>query len=300
MSVEAFERFLDVMLPGGGCAVAFTEVYLDESYDDRNGSPLLCVAGYVFTKSKAKEFSRKWAAYLERKGLPYFHMSECAHGNGVFKGKDCDGIARELIRRTRQDTEFGVAITINEGDYAELVGKRDGMRSAYAFALMMCMHHVANWRQRTGARGQTAFFFESGHKHQNDANEWISWMVGSPLLQGALQYSGHAFVPKVTPGLHPADNLAWHWRLETSRRQDPNRTRPIRGDLRALMRDGDVYGDVSRARLEQFAADLEVRELERAEMDWQTKPQNDLAAAIAEFKAALPREGWMMGGGRYE
>jgi hypothetical protein len=25
-------------------------------------------------------------------------------------------------------------------------------------------------------------------------------------------------------------------------------------------------------------------------MDWQTKPQNDLAAAIAEFKAALP--GW--------
>lgn len=263
MSAEAFERFLDVMLPGGGCAVAFTEVYLDESYDESTGSPLLCVAGYVFKKYEAKEFSRKWAAFLKRKGVPYFHMSECAHATGVFEGKDCDGIARELIRRTRSSTEFGFAISINERDYDELVGPQEGMRSAYAFALMASMNHVLNWKLRTGTTGETAFFFEAGHKHQSDANAFVTWMLGNASLSAALGYAGHAFVPKVTPGLHPADNLAWHWRLETSRRLNPNRRHKMRADLKALMRTGDVYAEYPRARLELFAAELGSHEMSR-------------------------------------
>lgn len=58
MSAEAFGRFLDVMLPRGGHAVTFTEVYIDESYDDEQ-PPLLVVAGYLFKKRDASEFSRE-------------------------------------------------------------------------------------------------------------------------------------------------------------------------------------------------------------------------------------------------
>jgi hypothetical protein len=261
VSAEAFGRFLDIMLPRGGCAVTFSEVYIDESYDDQE-PPLLVVGGYLSEKRKAADFSRKWAAYLERKGLPYFHMSECAHAAGPFEGKDCDAVARELIRRTRASTEFGFAVAINEHDYTELVGPRDGMKSAYGFALMMCMNHVRNWKERNGFGGPTAFFFEEGHKHQGDAHAWLTWMLKSDALRAAIGYSGHAFLPKPTPGLHPADNLAWHWRLESKRRYQADRIRPRR-DFLALRRPTDMLAEVSRQRLEEFAATLKRGEIYR-------------------------------------
>ena len=215
--------------------------------------PLLCVAGYVFTKRKAREFGRKWSAYLTRKGLPYFHMSECAHGAGVFKGKDCDGIARELIRRTRQDAEFGFAVVVNESDYDELIAPHEGLRSAYAFALAMGVHHVALWRERAGQRGETAFFFENGHRHQTDANGFLTWLLGNEALRSRVGYTSHAFVPKATPALHPADNLAWHWRLEVSRSKVQPRRYPMRGDFKALLRPGDIYAELTRERMVEFS-----------------------------------------------
>lgn len=259
---EAFCRFLDVMLPTGGHAVPFTEVYIDESYDDER-PPLLVIAGYLYSKRQAVEFSRKWAAYLERKGLPYFHMSECAHATGVFKGKDCDAVARELIRRTKQSTEFGFAVSINEDDFAKYVGPHEGIPTAYAFALLMCMHHVLNWKVRNKVIGPTAFFFEEGHKHQGDAHKFVTWMLGNPELREAMGYSGHAFLPKATPGLHPADNLAWHWRLETRRRLSEKRRWPMRGDFKALKRPGDILADYAPHRLEEFGRDLTRKEAER-------------------------------------
>jgi hypothetical protein len=258
---EAFNCFLDVMLPGDGYAVTFTQVFIDESYDD-DRPPLLVVAGYLFRKRKASEFTRKWAAYLERKGLPYFHMSECAHGEGVFKGKDCDAVARELIRRTRQDTEFGVAIAINEDEFAKHVGPREGVPTAYSLALLLCMHHFLNWKLRNNENGKTAFFFEEGHKHQGDAHKFITWMLKHDGLREAMGYSGHAFLPKATPGLHPADNLAWHWRLETRRRGIPNR-KPVRADLKALTRPTDVHVEYTPHRLEMLGKNLERQEIER-------------------------------------
>lgn len=263
MSADAaFRRFIEVLLPRGGSVVALTEVYVDESYDDERPT-VLCIAGYVFRRRKALEFSKSWGGFLERNGLPYFHMSECAHGTGVFEGKDCDTIARKLIKQTRDKTEYGFAISINVEDFNELVGPQEGIQSAYAFLLLGCMHQVLRWKRQSNIVGPTAFFFEQGHAHQKDANAFINWIVEHNLYRSMMEYSGHAFVPKATTGLHPADNLAWHWRLESRRRLDPNRIK-MRKDFLALLRPGlDTLHDYSRPVLMRLAEDLERRQADR-------------------------------------
>lgn len=264
-AASSFQRFLDVMLPEGGCAVALAEVYIDESYDDQ-GPPILCVAGYVYRKRKAIEFSRGWANYLRRKGLPYFHMAEAAHTkSGIFK--DRPDLAREveteLIARTRASTEIGLATTINEDDYAELMQPREGMRSAYAAALLMLMSQVRRWADRTRFSGKIAYFFEAGHKHQQDANAFMAWLFESERIASKFHYGGHAFLPKATPALQPADLLAWQWRLEAKRQLDPARSRPVRADLIALVRDQDRHLDWSREDCERIGADMLAAELNR-------------------------------------
>jgi hypothetical protein len=245
--------------------VALAEVYIDESYDDE-APPILCLAGYVFRKHKAKEFSRKWAAYLERKGLPYFHMSEAAHiEEGIFKGNPelADQVERELIRRTREATEIGLAMTINEDDYAELIAPREGMRSAYAAALLMLMAQVRKWADRTHFNGDIAYFFEAGHKHQKDANSFMTWMFESPRVAAKFRYAGHTFLAKPTPALHPADLLAWQWRLEAKRALDPNRKHPPRRDLQALVRPHDLHIDWTRDDVAIVGAGMLEREYRR-------------------------------------
>jgi hypothetical protein len=258
---------LSEMLPGGGYAVTVSAVYIDESIE-QVGDPILCVAGYVFRKSKAQEFSRVWGGYLKRKGLPYFHMTDCALKEGVFKGRDdCDEIARELIRLTKKYTSFGFAVSLDMRDYDELIGQQEGMRTAYAFALLAGMQHVRRWRERTSTTGPSAFFFEAGHEHQSDANVWLTWMLGSQVLRDGIGYQGvHAFIPKVNPALHPADYLSWHWRLETVRSREPRRSRGRRADLDALWRPTDMLAQYTRPRLTELKEEIERRAHERAEI----------------------------------
>jgi hypothetical protein len=264
-SAAAFERFLDIMLPGGGCVVTFTEVYIDESYRD-GGPPILCLAGYVYLKDEAAKFSRSWAEYLALKGLPYFHMSECNAKKKNFKDRtDTDEIGRELIRRIKESTAFGFGVTVNEDDYAKHVQPREGLpMSAYAFALASCMTMVRKWKERSGITGPTAFFFEEGHKSQGEANNFITWLFESERLRRLYGYSGHAFVLKETPGLHPADMLAWHWSLEVMRQHEATRTFPPRQDLIALLRPTDMVQDYTLRDMREMESTLTQSEQERA------------------------------------
>src|SRR6267143_57130 len=78
-----FERLLNAVLPNGGILVSLAEVYIDES-GSHNGSPLLCLAGYIFLDRHARRYSRQLRQLLVGKNLPYFRMSACAHGNEPF------------------------------------------------------------------------------------------------------------------------------------------------------------------------------------------------------------------------
>src|SRR5690606_41984311 len=50
-----------------------------------DGSSVLAVGGYLIRSDRAARMERKWKAALSRYGVPYFHMVDCAHGNGVFQ-----------------------------------------------------------------------------------------------------------------------------------------------------------------------------------------------------------------------
>ncbi len=250
-------RLLDILQPLDGYVVALAEAYIDESYSDAKPR-ILCVAGYVFRKSRAKEFGKRWGTYLTRKkGLPFFHMVECAHGNGIFKGRsDCDEIARRLIDETKRWSAYGFAVTVDEDEYDRHTAGKHGLpENAYGFALLQAMILIRRWANRSKYDGSIAYFFEHGHKHRADAEKFLRWVLKNPEVQARYRYRAHAFVPKETAWLHPADMLAWEWRLETVRDADPSR-RPARKSLVALVREQDTTMDYTDQHLESLEAEL--------------------------------------------
>lgn len=66
---------------------AFAEVYIDES-GTHDGSPVMCVAGYLFLKAGANRFTREWGKVLKREKIPFFHMVDFAPGNHPFDHMD--------------------------------------------------------------------------------------------------------------------------------------------------------------------------------------------------------------------
>lgn len=265
----AFADILDVMLPRGGYAVALAQVYIDESYDGTDEPPFIHIAGYLFRKQKAKEFTATWGSYLKMKGLPYFHMQECAPnpGRGPFEGRsDRDEIVRKLIALTKKFSAFGFAVTVARADYERIGGPRDGMpRSAYVFALFAAMNSIRRWTERANFKGEIAYFFECGHDDRGDAHDFMRWMFSGERVKQNYSYAGHAFVKKATPGLHPADMLAWFWNAEVARRHDPKR-KPPRKDFLALVRDQDFVIEYDLPALQGLATALQIAEERRAQV----------------------------------
>ncbi len=236
-------RMLDILLPERGCIVAFAEVYMDESYQD--DSSILCIAGYLFRRQHAKQFAKSWGPYLnKKKGLPHFHMTDCAACQDIFKplGRvECIEIATRLIAETKKWTTFGFAVTVDRELFETTLAGRHGIADTpYAFALLSAMIMVRNWRKRSGFDGEISYFFEDGHESRDDAEKFLSWIFKSEANRAKYGYRNHAFLPKSTHWLHPADMLAWHWRLENVRRRTRPRAYPVRKDLLALIRPHDM------------------------------------------------------------
>jgi hypothetical protein len=274
-----FGDLADVLLPGGGWALTVTQAYIDESYRDKDPR-ILCVGGYLFRKTRANEFRRAWLPVLKANGLEYFHTNELAGAlkpDSALYGKDIGAICRQLIKLTREKTAYGFAVTVNEDEYAEIVKPREAMPSAYTFALYACLGMVRQWKEEMRAAGPTAFFFEEGHKHEGEAGAFLNWIFEVPAIAQKYGYSGHDFVLKKTPQLHPADYLTWHWRLESARQRETPRSHPPRADLKALVRDTDMVRDYTRADLIRLEAAL--RRLEDSRR--QTKAERAAAREAA-------------------
>jgi hypothetical protein len=249
------------MAADDGWVVSF-EVYMDESYEERK-SDVLCIAGYVFRTLRAREFAKEWQPYLRRKGLPYFHMSECAHAQGVFKGRtDCDEIARKLIGLTRRKAEFAFAVTVDQAAYRQLLEGTFKLQSCYSFALFEAMVAVRVWMENNNHYQPVSYFFEQGHHSKADADRFMNWVFESESIRQKYRYRNHAFLPKETPWLHPADFLAWSWRLEAGRQRQESR-RPPRKDLLAMIRPGDMHIDYNAENLPGLRAALERRAIEK-------------------------------------
>ena len=214
--------------------MALLQTYFDESYDD----DILCVAGYIFTKLRCHKLARDWKEMLRRFGLPYFRMSSCAHGNGVFGGMSKEDrvlaqtLAMALVQRYASS---GVAVTVERSAFDKYMGGDDFIKTPYEFCVWMCLVGVSNWADATSWSGNISYIFEAGHQHQSNANSMMHYIFSNQILRERYRYGGHAFVDKKNaPPCQAADLLAWQWYTQR-KRMPPYKERPMRADLRVLL-----------------------------------------------------------------
>jgi hypothetical protein len=113
--------------------VAFLECYFDES-GSHSGSPVLCVAGYVFEQEQCRALDLGWKQVLDRYNLPFFHMTDCAHHQWPFDRltrDDCIDTQKAMIGLINQHAILGVAMVVNEHDYDVMFGKNSPGGSPY-------------------------------------------------------------------------------------------------------------------------------------------------------------------------
>lgn len=263
-------RLLDIWLPDGGYFVALVEMYADESYSEERSS-LFCVAGYLFEKTEAKRFNKRWQAMLNSYCLTEFHMTDCAHHQGEYKKlckQQCDDVSREAIEIIKATAAYGFVISVDSEDYAEIMQplSKDSI-SDYSFCLLQTLSCIEVWADGTGFSGDVAYTFEAGHRHERDAHKTLENMYGDSASRDRFRISTYAFSPKkkVLP-LQAADILAWHWLLEGYRqRLGDKRDRPVRKDLLALIRPQDMSANFTREKLIEYRDSL-IRNSEVSDM----------------------------------
>lgn len=205
------------------------EAYFDES-GTHNGSPIMCVAGYLFSPQQCRKFDQEWLEVLEEFNLPYFRMSDCAHATGVFKGRPqiCDPVARRMIGIIKRRAERGMAISVAENDFREHVHERHRKVTgpAYSWCVRWAFSLVADWIEKHKFEGTVSYFFEAGHPHQNITNKLMeNWFVHRLGDASRYHYASHTFASKVPSDrcplalspLQAADLLAWQYRHQKIR-----------------------------------------------------------------------------------
>lgn len=222
MSHFLTERFLDVLLPSrGGYTLQLVESYFDES--ESHG--VLCVAGYLFEKGACVELSAQWGNVLSDHDLDYFHMVDCAHNTGQFKGKskaECIEIQTKLINLIKQYAIRGYTVSF-ELRYAHLLpsAHAHGLEivSPYSLCCYFCLMFCRQCAETMKFSGEIAYFFESGHKHSGEAHRLMDVIFASETLREFYRYGGHAFLDKKKARpLECADLLAWQWRKNVKER----------------------------------------------------------------------------------
>jgi hypothetical protein len=227
------------MLPLGGYAMIQAQAYFDES-GSHDGSPILCVAGYVFRKSQAIKLGHEWRKILRWKKLPYFHMVECAHGNGPFANLTlAERIAVEtrMIEIIKKHAVQGISVTVDPVEYASFPGKlptKPGLYdNAYALCTQTIMAGISAFIDANPKIENMAYFFEAGHKSRFQADEIMRAMFAVPKHKRDFRYVGHAFVEKQkSPQIQAADLLAWQWYTD---RRHQREGRPRRKDCESLL-----------------------------------------------------------------
>ncbi len=203
-----FSDLLDAVLPLEGGLAVMLQAYFDES-GTHEGSRVMCVSGYVFASSQAKKFTREWNKFLAANDIEYFRMSQCAGGHGPFKKfstKQRESLVKQAVEIIVSRISAGFVCSISEEDYLSVVSKGwlKKYGSAYTILLQWCLASVGYWLDKGSYSGPVAYFFESGHRNQGEANK--------KKVSEQYRYCSHTFAGKrLAVPLQAADFLAWEW-----------------------------------------------------------------------------------------
>lgn len=249
-------RLLDVVVPLGGWAMAFAECYLDET-ETTGHRPVFSVAGVIFKKESAIEQAEAWKLMLGRWGLPFFHMTDCANGNGVFKefsNHDRDKIAREAIGIIRDTVSAYVYVTIEISAFEKELEIIRYLGGPYEWCAISIFPSVAGWCEKNSDVSEVHYFFEDGAYGKANASYRISEMLSDPTHRSECKYAGLSFVEKQkSPGVQAADVVAWHSGKDAKRAFAGE---PRRKDFEALIAGIPAFGgNWSSSMLKEIACD---------------------------------------------
>jgi hypothetical protein len=230
---SVFAELLESVAPAADDIVVLTKSYFDESYADS----LLCVAGYCFTSRSARLIDKDWRHMLFHWRLPYFRMSACNARRPPFdllSEDECIKVASEAISLIKKHATVGFAITIDEDAFHKIITDKGFVSTPYEACAWLGL--AAAWTElnRRVPVGGMSFFFESGFKHESQANKMMKRIFSVPSLKAHYAYNSHTFIDKsACRPTQAADLLAWQW-LKDLRRKQKGLKKP-RGDLFALL-----------------------------------------------------------------
>lgn len=212
------------------------DAYFDES-GTHDGSPVVCVAGYLFTAEQSLRLDQEWRDALNAFGIECFHAADSAHGVGEFsnlnRGQRTDLYTR-LIGIIKRRMTLGIAVSASENDFGTTPSIKWTQGSAYVFCAMQVVAGVSAWVRRRDYQGSIAYFFENGHRHESLTHAAINNLASTRqyLRMSSLTFASK---PAVRP-LQTADLLAYEWQKELKRVSLPHeRGRFVRRSLRSLL-----------------------------------------------------------------
>lgn len=188
--------------------------YFDESGMGAADEPF-AVAGFVFTPTKYKQFSRRWRAMLSSSRLTHFHMTDLVGGYGEFRGRSIEerhAILKHAVDIILGTMTVGVGARYSQLEFESIAPSNWPIRFGSHFSLTCQMavqvtKHALNRKHR---HEKVLYIFETGHKYANEANAVLGRCAVEPDIQARTQYGGHSFLPKGSAlGLEAADLLAW-------------------------------------------------------------------------------------------
>lgn len=215
--------------------MALIECYFTE-IRSHEGSPVTCVAAYLFDREQRLEFEHKWKKILGRYGLPYFQMSDCVYHRDHFASiaqRKCIEIENEMIRAIGEHALLGLAIAVSETDYNSCSEGEGPNASAYTFCCWQVLRGVHDWARKTQSVGEIIYFFEASQTSRGEASAFMERVLNTPRLRVRYRYAGHEFVSKQKAmALQAADILAWH--QATQMKSWLKKDYGIRADFQAL------------------------------------------------------------------
>jgi hypothetical protein len=181
------------------------KAYFDES-GCHDGSSVLAVGGYLIRSDRAARMERKWKAALSRYGVPYFHMVDCAHGNGVFQSLSKQQrveIQTRVIDLIKKHAALGFVTVANPRRFSEVAPIPD----IYTFCVNACLMGICAWfSDKPDAKIE--FIFESGHKNGRKADRHLMTHRRGSDPDISRVYHSHRFADKATTLLVRDEPLA--------------------------------------------------------------------------------------------
>ena len=219
---RASDCFVDRLLEiASSNVVAMMEVYFDES-GTHGGSPVVCIAGYLFRVEQARRLNTEWAETLSRFGVSVYHATDCGNGHGQFahlRTEERTELTKAVIGIILRRMEVGFAITMTETDFHKAPEGPVWVKGGpYVICAMYALSGITGWCDKYGVDDDISYFFEKGDRHQSIVNGAISELAASSMGRVGFRYQSHSFIPKAGNGpLQAADLFAYEWYRENGK-----------------------------------------------------------------------------------